>query len=174
MTRQSPFRSRRHCQSIWREEITVFPLHEAIAYSLGDQALPNLPVAREIATETQYDLYRLDIINGMHVISKPPLIEFWTKHTAAKDGLTLWHSALENCTATDFTTLKTTFSTADYVPPFTVFDVGGNNYRVVTVIHYEVKRAYIREVLTHKEYDAWTANYYKNKAKLKAKAKGKK
>ncbi|OTP80603.1 hypothetical protein PAMC26510_01395 [Caballeronia sordidicola] len=49
--------------------------------------------------------------------------------------------------------MKRTFNTVDYVAPFTVFDVGGNKYRVITDIHYNRKKVYIRYVLTHAEYD---------------------
>ena len=34
----------------------------------------------------------------------------------------------------------------------TVFNVGGNNYRVVTRVIYEYRRLYIKRVMTHGEY----------------------
>ena len=40
-----------------------------------------------------------------------------------------------------------------------MFDVGGNAYRVIAVIHYNTQIAYIRAVLTHAEYDKWTKDY---------------
>jgi mRNA interferase HigB len=50
-----------------------------------------------------------------------------------------------------------TFNSADYVGgKYTVFDVGGNKYRVVGVIHYNPQRIYIRDVFTRAEYDKWT------------------
>jgi mRNA interferase HigB len=39
------------------------------------------------------------------------------------------------------------------VDGFTVFDVGGNQYRIATVIHYDKQRNYVRAVMTHAEYD---------------------
>ena len=36
---------------------------------------------------------------------------------------------------------------------FTVFDIGGNKYRLITAIHYNRKKVYIRHVLTHTEYN---------------------
>jgi mRNA interferase HigB len=36
---------------------------------------------------------------------------------------------------------------------FTVFDVAGNHYRIVAVVHYDKQRIYIRQVMTHAEYD---------------------
>ena len=58
-----------------------------------------------------------------------------------------------------FSELQTTFSRSavDKVGKYTVFDVGGNKYRVITVIHYNREKVYIRAVLTHAQYDkeAW-------------------
>jgi mRNA interferase HigB len=35
----------------------------------------------------------------------------------------------------------------------TVFDLGGNKYRLVVTMRYDLQRVYIRHVLTHGEYD---------------------
>lgn len=53
--------------------------------------------------------------------------------------------------------LKRTFASVDYVDGYTVFDVGGNRYRLIAAIHYDKQRLYVRHVLTHAEYDrnAW-------------------
>jgi mRNA interferase HigB len=45
------------------------------------------------------------------------------------------------------------FPHADQVDRLTVFNIGGNKYRLITYIVYEKKRIYIRDILTHKEYD---------------------
>ena len=57
-------------------------------------------------------------------------------------------------------TLHETFGSADYVDGFTLFDVGGNRYRIAAVIHYDKQRMYIRQVMTHAEYDR---NDWRNK-----------
>ena len=36
---------------------------------------------------------------------------------------------------------------------FIVFDIGGNKFRLITSIHYNRRKVYIRAVLTHAEYD---------------------
>ncbi|HCD5611125.1 TPA: type II toxin-antitoxin system toxin HigB, partial [Escherichia coli] len=38
-----------------------------------------------------------------------------------------------------------------------VFNVGGNELRVVAMVFFESQKCYIREVMTHKEYDFFTA-----------------
>jgi mRNA interferase HigB len=64
---------------------------------------------------------------------------------------------MERSDLTDFNATRGVFGSADYVAPYTVFDVGGNKYRVITVIHYDRRRVYVRYVFTHSEYDRWSA-----------------
>jgi mRNA interferase HigB len=85
-----------------------------------------------------------------------PLRAFWKKHPEAELSLGGWFKAVKHCNARNFSELRDTFSTADYVPDFTVFNVGGNKYRVVAVIHYNRQMIFIRGVFTHVEYDKWT------------------
>src|SRR5690348_4857919 len=93
----------------------------------------------------------------MEIISKTKVKAFATAHPQAKSKLNGWVRALEHSSAKSFPELKQTFRRVDYVPKeFTVFDVGGTAYRVVTVIRYKTQRAYIEAVLTHAEYDKWT------------------
>ena len=47
--------------------------------------------------------------------------------------------------------------------PYTVFDVGGNNYRLVTVVRYRDGKIFVRWVMTHREYDNWCKLYRKGK-----------
>ena len=37
----------------------------------------------------------------------------------------------------------------------TVFDVGGNKYRVAGFVHYRKQIVYIKRIGTHEEYDKW-------------------
>jgi mRNA interferase HigB len=49
--------------------------------------------------------------------------------------------------------LKATFRAADLVGTQTVFDIGGNNYRLIAFVHYRAQIVYVKRVLTHAEYD---------------------
>lgn len=95
----------------------------------------------------------------MHIISLRMLRDFWRKHAEAEGVLRHWHTITEATVFDDLTDLRRTFRSADYVAPYTVFDVGGNNDRLITVIHYDARRIYIRGVLTHSEYDDWCRDY---------------
>ncbi len=53
----------------------------------------------------------------------------------------------------DINNLRETFASADYVDGLTVFNIGGNKYRLIVTIHYNRHKVYIRNILTHEEYD---------------------
>ena len=93
----------------------------------------------------------------MHVISKKTLREFINKHPEAEQRLLAWHKIMKACHAQDFNELKQTFNSADYVPEkYTVFDVGGNEYRIVAVVIYNTQKVYLRLVGTHSDYNKWS------------------
>lgn len=89
----------------------------------------------------------------MRVISKKALREFWIKHPDAKTPLTRWHKALRRENFRNWKELRAVFPSADKVEESIVFNIGGNKYRVITAIHFNHGRVYIRHVLTHPEYD---------------------
>jgi mRNA interferase HigB len=89
----------------------------------------------------------------MHIIAKPALIEFWTEHPDAQSPLRAWHRTMESEVFADFNDLRATFASADYVEGLTVFNIGGNKYRLIASIHYNRSKVFIRAVLTHAEYD---------------------
>jgi len=49
--------------------------------------------------------------------------------------------------------LRKTFNTADLVGRFVVFDIGGNKYRLIAALHFNRGKLFVRQVLTHAEYD---------------------
>lgn len=93
----------------------------------------------------------------MRVISRKVLEEFIDTHPAATSSLLTWYRLSDKCQADDLIGLRKTFGTVDYVPPrYYVFDVGGNNFRVIAAIHFNRQMLFVRHVLTHKQYDQWT------------------
>ncbi len=48
--------------------------------------------------------------------------------------------------------VKQVFPTADAVEEFTVFNIKGNAYRLITEINYQTGRLFLRHVLSHAEY----------------------
>ncbi|MDN5942538.1 MAG: type II toxin-antitoxin system HigB family toxin [Nitrospira sp.] len=93
----------------------------------------------------------------MHIITRKRLMEFARIHPDARAPLNAWFSIVRNTDYTSFADLRMTFPSADQVDRFTVFNIGGNKFRLIAAIHYNRKKIYIRYVLTHAEYDrsAW-------------------
>jgi mRNA interferase HigB len=89
----------------------------------------------------------------MHIISKKKLREFWQEHPRAQAPLEAWYQVAKNVEWESFADVRKTFNTADQVGKFTVFDIGGNKYRLIAVIHFNRGKLYVRHVLTHSEYD---------------------
>ena len=80
----------------------------------------------------------------MGVISKRPIREFWERHPESKPALEEWFRKVSQLAAASFTELRRTFGLVDYVDGYTLFNVGGNKYRIATVIHYDKQRLYVR------------------------------
>ncbi|MDR3298677.1 MAG: type II toxin-antitoxin system HigB family toxin, partial [Candidatus Accumulibacter sp.] len=70
----------------------------------------------------------------MHVIAKPILVEFWTKHPDAQQALQTWYRIARAEAFESFDDLRATFASADYVDGLTVFNIGGNKYRLMVSI----------------------------------------
>lgn len=93
----------------------------------------------------------------MHVISEKKLREFWKRWPEAEMPLRAWHRIAEQTEWETFADVRKTYSHADQVGRCIVFNVGGNKFRLVVVIHFNRQKVYIRHVLTHEEYGrgAW-------------------
>lgn len=89
----------------------------------------------------------------MRIISRRTIREFWEKHPTAQRGLLLWYTRVSNSEFQSFNDLRQVFPSADLVGNFTVFNISGNNYRLITYIDYQYQIIFIRAVLTHAEYD---------------------
>ena len=89
----------------------------------------------------------------MHVISQRHLRTFWQRHAQAEVPLRAWHQIAEHATWQSHAELLQTYPSADVVQRLTVFNIGGNDFRLIARVEYERQEIYIRSVLTHAEYD---------------------
>jgi len=51
------------------------------------------------------------------------------------------------------------------VTPFTIFNIAGNKFRLIAIVHYSTGSVFIRQMLTHSEYDKWSKRYRQGKIK---------
>jgi len=89
----------------------------------------------------------------MHVISLKKLKQFWQSHPTAEVSLRYWYKLTTAHQWQCFNDIVKTFSSADKVKNFVVFDIGGNSFRLITYVNYVHSKVFIRDVLTHAEYD---------------------
>lgn len=89
----------------------------------------------------------------MHVISRKKLKEAALRHSELEPALEAWFRIAKRALWQSFSDVRKTFAAADAVQKWTVFNVKGNKYRLITEINYRFGRVYVRHVLTHKEYD---------------------
>jgi mRNA interferase HigB len=89
----------------------------------------------------------------MRIISRKRLLKFSEVHSEAADPLDYWYRVAKSATWSNLVEVRQTYPTADAVGNFTVFNIKGNDYRLITSIVYETQRIYIKYVLTHSEYD---------------------
>ena len=89
----------------------------------------------------------------MRVISKRRLREFWEVHSNAKDPLLNWYNVTRRASWRNLAEVRASFRHADPVGQGVVFNIKGNDYRLITVMRYEKQRVYAIHVLTHVDYD---------------------
>lgn len=90
----------------------------------------------------------------MRVIALKALREFWEQHADAEQALRAWYHDVKKTTWKTPTDIKAIYRNASFVANNrVVFNIKGNQYRLVVVIQYQHKVVYIRFVGTHEEYD---------------------
>lgn len=89
----------------------------------------------------------------MHIITRKRLLDFSEKHPNTEIALDTWYRIVKKSDIANFSELREIFPSADKVDNLTVFNISGNNVRLITAMHFNTQCIYIRHVLTHNEYD---------------------
>ncbi|WP_332248646.1 type II toxin-antitoxin system HigB family toxin [Leptospira wolbachii] len=89
----------------------------------------------------------------VHVISWKKLDDFIIKHPNSESSLKSWYKILKNTSFNDFNDLRKLFNSVDLVGNLTVFNISGNNFRLIAAIHFNTQKVFIRYILTHSDYD---------------------
>ncbi|MDX2045728.1 MAG: type II toxin-antitoxin system HigB family toxin [Chitinophagaceae bacterium] len=90
----------------------------------------------------------------MRIIAKSTLRNFWEKHRDAKLPLLVWYDEAKKANWNSFQDIKKQFGSASIVGnDRVVFNIKGNDYRLVVLVLFRRGKAFIRFAGTHKEYD---------------------
>lgn len=98
----------------------------------------------------------------MRLIDRKRLIQAGVQYPQAKVPLQDWYTIMKQVKATNLVELRKTYPHADQVGKATMFNIKGNDFRLISSIHYNTQTLYILEVLTHAEYstDAWKSRWH--------------
>jgi mRNA interferase HigB len=88
----------------------------------------------------------------LHVISRKKLLEAAEKHSGLGKPLDVWYRIAKKAVWQDLMDVRRVIPSADAVGKFTVFNIKGNAYRLITEVNYRAGRIFLRHVLTHAEY----------------------
>jgi mRNA interferase HigB len=92
----------------------------------------------------------------MRIIAVSALRKFWSRpgRHDAEQPLRTWVHVVQAANWSKPTDVKLMFRSAGILRnERVVFDIGGNEYRLVAAVHYRGKRVYVRFIGTHAEYD---------------------
>lgn len=90
----------------------------------------------------------------MIIIGRLVLDECKRRHVQSIRLLDAWERKLRRSNYRGFLELRKAFPKADYVyHKYTIFDIGGNKYRPISVVDYSEQVVLVKQVLTHAEYD---------------------
>jgi len=80
---------------------------------------------------------------------------FSKKHAQARKPLSRWYRTLLGATWKTPQDILEVFQSAEYVDPHTIFDIGGNKYRLIAIVDRDDQSVLIEYVMTHEQYDRW-------------------
>ncbi len=90
----------------------------------------------------------------MRVISRKALREFWERHADSEVPLRAWFKEAKEAGWRVPSEIKARYSSASFLAnDRVVFNIKGNEYRLVVAVRYDFGIVYIRFVGTHAEYD---------------------
>jgi len=90
----------------------------------------------------------------MNVISKRTLVLFYEKHPQAKTPLEVWHSDVRKAQWQTPEDIKRMYASASFLPDNrVVFNIKGNDYRLIVHIDYPRKIVRVKFIGTHAEYE---------------------
>ena len=95
----------------------------------------------------------------MRIISIASLKQFWETHNQAEQPLKAWVDEVKKAQWKMPQDIKDKYRLADFLSNNrVVFNIKGNDYRLIVAVAYRFQAVYIKFVGTHAEYDKIDAN----------------
>jgi len=90
----------------------------------------------------------------MRIVAKKNLLSFIERHAPARQALLAWHGEAAKANWKSPQDIKDRYASASFVGKNrAVFNIKGNDFRLIVAIAYQIGVVYIKFVGTHAEYD---------------------
>ena len=89
----------------------------------------------------------------MNVISKRGLFERAAKFADARSALQVWFDTAVEAEWRNIEDVRKSFPATDMTGDLAIFNIRGNRYRLIVRMGFQYRRVYVKEFLTHAEYD---------------------
>ena len=75
----------------------------------------------------------------MRIIKRGALVQFWEEHPDARASLESWYTVVRRANWKTPAEMKQVYRNADLVGRRTVFNIGGNKYRLIARVNYQTQ-----------------------------------
>jgi mRNA interferase HigB len=89
----------------------------------------------------------------MHVNSKSAWRDAVAADPALESPISEWHKVTKSATWDSLIDVRKVYPHADFVDPYTVFNIKGGAYRLIVKIEYRWRLVFVKHLLRHHEYD---------------------
>ena len=90
----------------------------------------------------------------MRIIAISTLRAFWTKHPDAQTPLKAWYALASRARWKSPSDIKEAYRNASFTAnKRVVFNIKGNDYRLVVLVRYDIGLLFVKFVGTHAQYD---------------------
>jgi len=87
------------------------------------------------------------------VISKSAWRQAVAADPALEGPINEWYKVATNAAWNNLVDVRQTYPHADYVDPYTVFNIKGGSYCLIAKIEYRWQMIFLKHLLTHADYD---------------------
>ena len=110
-------------------------------------------VCLELAKAPPWQVANILLVWCVRVISRRVLFERVARYADAKSAVETWYFTAKASEWRNLADIREAYPSADMVGNLAIFNIRGNNYRLIVRVAFETGRIYIKEFLTHAEYD---------------------
>lgn len=90
----------------------------------------------------------------MRIVAKKALLDFIRKHARAEQALLAWHAEALKAAWQTPQDIRNDYASASFVGRNrVVFNIKGNDFRLIVAVAYRVGVVYVKFIGTHAEYD---------------------